>query len=92
VVVREFGATIAVSGEVRRPGVYRLTDARTALGACVLAGGLTDFASARGARVVRVRAGRTQTLRVDLAKVQQGRSEDVSLEAGDRLDIPRRML
>jgi hypothetical protein len=29
---------------------------------------------------------------VDLAKVQQGRSEDVSLEAGDRLDIPRRML
>ena len=92
VVVREFGATIAVSGEVRRPGVYHLNEARTALGACVLAGGLTDFASARGARVVRVRAGRIQTLRVDLARVRQGRSEDVPLEAGDRLDIPRRML
>ena len=92
VVVREFGATVAVSGEVRRPGVYRLTDARTALGACVVAGGFTDFASARGARVVRVRDGKTLTLRVDLAKVKQGRSEDVPLEAGDRLDIPRRML
>jgi polysaccharide biosynthesis/export protein len=92
VVVREFGATIVVSGEVKRPGVYHLTDARTALGACVLAGGLTDFASARGARVVRVRSGRTQTLRVDLGRVRQGRSEDVPLEAGDRLDIPRRML
>jgi len=58
----------------------------------VLAGGFTDFASARSARVVRVRGGKTQTLRVDLARVRQGRSEDVTLEAGDRLDIPRRML
>jgi len=92
VIVREFGATVAVSGEVRHPGVYRLHEARTALGACVLAGGFTDFASARGARVVRVRAGKTETLHIDLAKVRQGRSEDVPLEAGDRLDIPRRML
>jgi len=92
VVVHEFGATIAVSGEVRRPGVYRLNEARTVLGACVLAGGFTDFASARSARVVRVRGGKTETLRVDLTKVRQGRSEDVALEAGDRLDIPRRML
>lgn len=92
VVVREFGATVAVSGEVRHPGVYRLNEARTALEACVLAGGFTDFASARGARLVRVRAGKLQMLRLDLARVSQGRSEDVPLEAGDRLDIPRRML
>jgi polysaccharide biosynthesis/export protein len=92
VVVREFGATVAVSGEVRHPGVYRLNEARTALEACVLAGGFTDFASARAARVVRTRAGHTLTLRVDLARVKQGRGEDVPLEAGDRLDIPRRML
>ena len=92
VTVREFGATVAVSGEVRHPGVYRLNDARTALGACVLAGGFTDFASASGARLVRVRAGKLQTLRLDLARVRQGRAEDVPLEAGDRLDIPRRLL
>jgi polysaccharide export outer membrane protein len=92
VVVREFGATVAVSGEVRHPGVYRLNQARTALGACVLAGGFTDFASARGARLVRVRAGKLETLRLDLARVSQGRAEDVPLEAGDRLDIPRRLL
>ena len=81
-----------VSGVVRHPGVYRLNDARTALGACVLAGGFTDFASASGARLVRVRAGKLQTLRLDLARVRQGRAEDVPLEAGDRLDIPRRLL
>ena len=92
VVVREFGATVAVSGEVRHPGVYRLNEARTALGACVLAGGFTDFASARGALLVRMRAGKLQTLRLDLARVSQGRAEDVPLEAGDRLDIPRRLL
>jgi polysaccharide export outer membrane protein len=92
VIVREFGATVAVSGEVRHPGVFRLHEARTALGACMLAGGFTDFASARAARVVRVRGGKTETLQVDLAKVKQGRSADVPLEAGDRLDIPRRML
>jgi len=90
--VREFGATVAVSGEVRHPGVFRLHEARTALGVCVLAGGFTDFASAHGARVVRVRAGKIEMLHVDLAKVKQGRSADVPLEAGDRLDIPRRML
>jgi len=92
VVVREFGATVVVSGEVRHPGVYRLNDARTALGACVLAGGFTDFASTRGARLVRTRGGKTQLLRLDLARVSQGRGEDIPLEAGDRLDIPRRML
>ena len=92
VVVREFGATVSVSGEVRHPGVFRLNAARTALGACVLAGGFTDFASARGARLVRVRDGKLETLRLDLARVSQGRSEDVPLEAGDRIDIPRRML
>ena len=92
VVVREFGATVAVAGEVRHPGVYRLNQARTALGACVLAGGFTDFASARAVRLVRMRAGKLETLRLDLARVSQGRSEDVPLEAGDRLDIPRRLL
>ena len=92
VVVREFGATVAVSGEVRHPGVYRLNEARTALGACVLAGGFTDFASAHGALLVRVRNGKVQTLHLDLARVSHGRSEDVPLEPGDRLDIPRRLL
>lgn len=90
--VKEFGATIAVSGEVRRPGVYRLSDARSALGACVLAGGFTEFASVRGARVLRQRDGRTVTLRVDLAQVRKGAREDVTLEPGDRLEIPRRLL
>ncbi|HXJ70562.1 MAG TPA: polysaccharide export protein, partial [Verrucomicrobiae bacterium] len=66
--------------------------ARTALGACVLAGGFTDFASARAVRLVRMRAGKLETLRLDLARVSQGRSEDVPLEAGDRLDVPRRLL
>ena len=92
VVVREFGATVAVAGEVRHPGVYRLNQARTALGACVLAGGFTDFASARSVRLVRMRDGKPQTLRLDLARVSQGRSSDVQLEAGDRLDVPRRLL
>jgi hypothetical protein len=39
-----------------------------------------------------MRAGKLETLRLDLARVSQGRSEDVPLEAGDRLDIPRRLL
>ena len=92
VMIKEFGATVSVSGEVRRPGVYRLNEARTALGACVLAGGFSEFASARSARVIRVRAGRTQVLRVDLARAKQGRGEDPPLEAGDRVEIPRRLL
>ena len=92
VVVREFGATVAVAGEVRHPGVYRLNQARTALGACVLAGGFTDFASAHAVRLVRSRGGKLQTLRLDLTRVSQGRSEDVPLESGDRLDVPRRLL
>jgi len=90
--VKEFGATIAVSGEVRRPGVYRLSEAHSALGACTLAGGFTEFAAARGARVLRQRDGKTLSLRVDLAQVRKGSREDVLLEPGDRIEIPRRLL
>ena len=88
--VRQFGGTVLVSGEVKHPGVYPLVDARTALGACAVAGGFTEYAAARSARVLRVRDGRTVTLRVDLAKLRKGRGEDVVLEAGDRVEVPRR--
>ena len=90
--VRQYGAMVSVSGEVRRPGVYRLLEARTALGACALAGGLTDFASPRAVRVMRLRAGKTVVLRVDLTSVRKGRLEDFVLEPGDRIEVPRRLL
>jgi len=90
VVVRGSAGRIRVLGEVQHPGVYPLTDARTLMTACDLAGGLTDFAVARRVRLARVEDGRLRFYTLDLGRVRLGRAPDVPLRNGDRIEIPRR--
>jgi len=88
--VREYGGRVYVLGEVRHPGVYPLPEAPTALSACVHAGGFTDFAAPRHAKVTRLQDGKPKLFEVDLLKVKQGKAEDLPLLGGDRIDVPRR--
>lgn len=89
--VRDYGGRVLVSGEVRSPGIYPMGQGLSALSAVVLAGGFTDFASAGKAKVVRMRNGRTEVLKIDLGKVLKGESQDFALRDGDRVDVPRRL-
>jgi protein involved in polysaccharide export with SLBB domain len=89
--VKEHGGKVFVVGEVRQPGMHPLGPGLTALAACIVAGGFTDFAKPKGAKVLRSQNGKTHIIRVDLVKVQQGKAEDVPLLGGDRVEIPRRL-
>ena len=89
--IKEHGARIYVLGEVKHPGVYLLTDGPTLLSACALAGGFTDFAAPQRAKLARSDGGKLTYITVDLMKAKRGKTEDVRLRSGDRLEIPRRL-
>ncbi len=89
--VKDYGGRVTVMGEVRNPGVYPLGQGLTALTACALAGGPTDFAAMHNVKLVRLEGRSTRQYRIDLARIRQGKDEDPVLLSGDRLDVPRRM-
>lgn len=84
------GGRVRVVGEVKRPGSYALHEAGTALDALLAAGGLTDFASANRARVVRGEGEGREEIRVRLKDVMEGRkgAGDLELREGDMLVVP----
>ena len=90
VTVKEYGGQIFVMGAVKKPGAYGLQERMTVLGACLLAEGFTDFASPRRVKVTRMENGRQKTIKVDLVKVREGKKEDLALQRGDRIEVPRR--
>lgn len=89
--VKEYGKKVYISGEVNRPGAYSIQEGLTALNACILAGGFTEYASPGRAQVTRIENGRPRIIQMDLIKVQRGETEDLILQAGDRIDIPQRL-
>ncbi len=88
---KDYGGRVTVMGEVRNPGVYPLGQGLTALTACALAGGPTDFAAMHNVKLVRLEGRATRQYRIDLARIRQGKDDDPVLLSGDRLDVPRRM-
>ena len=55
-----------------------------------MAEGFTDFASPRRVKVTRLENGRQKTIKIDLIKVREGKKEDLALQRGDRIEVPRR--
>jgi polysaccharide export outer membrane protein len=90
VTVKEYGGQIFVMGAVKKPGAYGLQERMTVLGACLAAEGFTDFASPRRVKVTRTENGRQRTIKIDLIKVREGKKEDLALQRGDRIEVPRR--
>jgi polysaccharide export outer membrane protein len=89
--VKEHGAKVYVIGEVWHPGFYLLSDAPTLLSVCALAGGFTDYAAPSHAKVARIDGGKLKFINVDLIKAKQGKADDLRLQGGDRIEIPRRL-
>jgi len=82
---------VTVQGEVNRPGLYPTDGQLTVTGAIALAGGRTRFGS--GDVQVR-RPGREdeagEIFEVDLGDVSKGDAEDLRLQPGDVVTVPRR--
>lgn len=83
-------ARIRVVGEVARPGTYDLTEAPTVLDAVLVAGGLTDYAAAGRARLIRGAGEERSEQKLDLDDIVHGRagSLNVALHAGDLIVVP----
>ena len=90
VVVKDYGGQVFVMGAVSKPGAYGYQEGLTALRACLLAGGFTEYASRRRVKITRVQDGKSRTFKFDLDKVSKGRAEDLALTRGDRIEVPRR--
>jgi polysaccharide export outer membrane protein len=82
---------VTVQGEVNRPGLFPTDGQLTVTGAIALAGGRTRFGSGN----VQVRRpgadGESgEIFDVDLGDVSKGEAEDLRLEPGDVVTVPRR--
>jgi polysaccharide biosynthesis/export protein len=72
---------IFVTGQVRTPGAYSITEGTTVLQALALAGGPTEEAAVNRLRIMRLIAGRQQTVGAKLSDV---------VRPGDTLVVPER--
>jgi polysaccharide export outer membrane protein len=87
-IVKRVVRTVTVLGQARQPGVFTLPDNRklTLLEAIGMAGGLTEIANERK---VRLKSGRTGATRiVDVKRIMDGKSADITLSSGDIINIP----
>ena len=91
VTLKESGKKVYISGEVRKPGAYSIQEGLTAMNACILAGGFTEYASAGRVEVTRMENGKQKIIQINLDKVQAGKAEDLALQAGDRIRVPQRL-
>lgn len=83
---------VYVSGEVKTPGVYEYQPGLTALSACILAGGFSQFAASNRATIVRMEGSEQKIIKINLEDVTKGDKADIPLKPGDRLNIPESWL
>ncbi|HEV2199828.1 MAG TPA: polysaccharide biosynthesis/export family protein [Bryobacteraceae bacterium] len=81
---------IFVVGNVRKPGAFAVRDqeGQSVLKAVALSEGLSPYASKQAFVYRRDASGSRQEIPVELAKIMERKSTDVTLEAGDILYIP----
>jgi len=84
--VKEYSGKVYVLGEVQRPGAYNVRDGLTALNACILAGGFSDYAALNRVRVIR----QSNVYKINMGKVRNGKNPDMVLRPGDRIEVPHR--
>ena len=82
---------IYLEGEIRT-GVIDYRPGLTALNACIIAGGFTKYAAPNRAKIFRKKGAEIVSIDVDLEDVKEGKSPDVELRPGDRIQIPRSWL
>ena len=83
---------VYVLGKVEKPGIYDFQDGLTALDACILAGGFAKYAAPNRATVTRRENGEEEIIKINLNKVRKGQKEDMVLQPGDRLFVPKSWL
>lgn len=83
-------ASIYILGQVKKPGVYKLTADLTVVEAITMAGGFTRIANQNKTKVARTMGNSRKTIKVPVADIIRGRdkSKDIRLQAGDIIVVP----
>jgi polysaccharide export outer membrane protein len=81
---------VYISGEIMKPGVYRLREETTILQIIPMAGGFTDWAKQRKILIIRKENGKDKRFTVDYKKVMKGDgpNSNVVLKPGDTIIVP----
>ncbi|MBI3316511.1 MAG: polysaccharide export protein [Candidatus Omnitrophica bacterium] len=90
VFVKEF-SSVFVFGEVKSPGSFPLYGKMTVFEAITLAGGFTEVANPSKVKVIRQGLEGERHFEIDITKITKkgDTSEDIELEANDRVIVPR---
>lgn len=90
VFVKEF-SNIYVFGEVKKPGSFPIYNRMTAFEAVTLAGGFTEVANTTKVKVIRQKDGQEVVFEINIDKITKkgDSSEDLELQANDRVIVPR---
>lgn len=90
VFVKEF-SNIYVFGEVKKPGSFPLFGRMTVFEAVTLAGGFTEVANPSKVKVIRQENGTEVVFELDVDKITKkgDSSQDMELQANDRVIVPR---
>jgi len=90
VFVKEF-SHVFVFGEVKSPGSFPIFGRLSVFEAVTLAGGFTETANASKVKVIRREGGQEVTLEVDIDRLTKkgDTSQDIELQANDRIIVPR---
>ena len=84
---------VYVTGRVKRPGSYRITEGEklTVYGAVLQSGGFDHFAKLSGTHILRAMPDGTKArIPVDLKEVEKGRKPDVILQPNDIVVVPEK--
>jgi polysaccharide export outer membrane protein len=81
---------VYISGEVMKPGVYRLREETSILQIIPMAGGFTDWAKQRKILIIRKENGKEKRFTVDYKKAMKGDdpSSNIILKPGDTIIVP----
>jgi len=88
------GDKVYILGEVRRPGIYSLTESKTVLEAVSMAGGITEDGIGRSVIVIKDRfsAPVASRVNIDKALLKGKMDEDIALASQDIVYVPRRFI
>lgn len=92
VAVKEYNSKrVTVLGQVSKPGSFPFTTGMTLILALSQAGGLTAIAHTGRVNLTRRTKQGTKTVLLDVGAINDGRSPDIALQAGDRIYVHERV-
>ena len=90
--IKEYASrNVTLLGQVAKPGSYPLAPGMSLIQAISQAGGLTAVASGTHVNLTRKTAKGQQTVEVDVEAINEGKSPDVPLQAGDQIYVHERI-